>query len=85
MQEYLPVAVIEIFLCQTCPAFSPDGAAMMMDLLEVLKRLKRSLDGYITYRKIAVFVSIIVFFFLYLAPGALRWLSGKDRVSLLTK
>ena len=70
-------------MCQTCPAFSPDGAAMMMDLLEVLKRLKRSLDGYITYRKIAAILFLAIVFFLYLAPGALRWLSGNDRVSLL--
>ena len=56
---------------------------MMMDLLEVLKRSKRSLDGYITYRKIAVILTLLLFFFLYLAPGAFRWLSGKDRVSLL--
>ena len=70
-------------MCQTCPAFSPDGAAMMMDLLEVLKRLKRSLDGYITYRKIAAILFPAIIFFLYLAPGALRWLSGNDRVSLL--
>ena len=55
----------------------------MMDFLEVLKRSKRSLDGYITYRKIAAILTLLLFFFLYLAPGAFRWLSGKDRVSFL--
>ena len=54
---------------------------MMMDLLEVLKRLKRSLDGYITYRKIVAILALLLFFFLYLAPGVLRWISGQDRVS----
>lgn len=58
---------------------------MMMDLLEVLKRLKRSLDGYITYRKIAAILALLLFFFLYLAPGVLRWISGQDRVSTVIK
>jgi len=52
----------------------------MTDLLEVGRRLKRSLDGHITYRKIAAILVLVLFFFLYLAPGALRWLGGGGRV-----
>jgi len=51
----------------------------MNDILEVGRRLKRSLDGYITYRKAGAIVVIVVVFFLYLGPGAVRWLLGRDQ------
>ena len=40
------------------------------------KRLKRSLDGYITYRKAAVICVVVFVFFIYIGPGILRWLLG---------
>ena len=56
----------------------------MNDIVEVGRRLKRSLDGYITYRKAGAIVVVVVVFFLYLGPGAVRWLLGKDQRLQLT-
>ena len=61
--------------------FSINVSDIMNEIVELGRRLKRSLDGYITYRKIAVILALLLFFFLYLAPGVLRWISGQDRVS----
>ena len=68
----------------------------MTDILEVARRLKRSLDGHITYRfdsgrgydgsrkiflrKIGAILLLLLFFFLYLGPGVLRWFTASSRV-----
>jgi len=62
---------------------SLDGL-VMTDLLEVGRRLKRSFDGYITYRKMAGILLLLLFFFLYLGPGIMAWLTGRDRGSHVT-
>jgi len=56
----------------------------MNDILEIGRRLKRSLDGYITYRKAAAIIVVTVVFFLYLGPGAVRWLLGRNSTPSLT-
>ena len=56
----------------------------MNELVEVARRLKRSLDGYITYRKAGAIATIIIVFFLYLGPGVVNWLWGGHRRVTLT-
>merc|ERR1711970_1377972 len=63
--------------------FSLNGL-IMNDIVEVGRRLKRSLDGYITYRKAGAIVVVVVVYFLYLGPGAVRWLLGRDQRLQLT-
>ena len=47
-----------------------------MDPIEKARRWKRSLDGYITFRK-AFFIALIVFgFILYVGPSIFSWLFG---------
>ena len=51
----------------------------MSDIVELGRRVKRSLDGYITYRKAAAILLILLVFFLYLGPGLVNWLLGGGR------
>ena len=51
----------------------------MSDIVELGRRLKRSLDGYITYRKAAAILILVLVFFLYLGPGLVSWLLGSHR------
>ena len=53
-----------------------DPTMSVTDPLEMGKRLKRSLDGYITYRKAVGIAIAVIVFFLYIGPGLLRWLLG---------
>ena len=57
---------------------------MMSDIVELGRKLKRSLDGYITYRKAAAILIVVLVFFLYLGPGVLNWLFGGDQVKYLS-
>jgi len=50
----------------------------MSDPLEMGRRLKRSLDGYITYRKAAGIAVLIFVFFIYIGPGFLKWIWGSS-------
>jgi len=56
----------------------------MTDIVELGRRVKRSLDGYITYRKAAAILIIILVFFLYLGPGLVSWILGGGRTSSLS-
>ena len=69
----------------------------MSEIVELGRRLKRSLDGSITYRKATTILIIVLVFFFYLGPGLVRWIAGggertgqtglelciQDRLSLL--
>jgi len=44
-----------------------------MDPIEVIKRFKRGLDGYLSYRKAFLLIVIVFGFLLYLGPSFLRW------------
>ena len=59
--------------------FSINGLNIMSDIVELGRRVKRSLDGYITYRKAAAILLILLVFFLYLGPGLVNWLLGGGR------
>ena len=48
----------------------------MNEIVEIGRRLKRSLDGSITYRKATTILIIVLVFFFYLGPGLVRWLTG---------
>lgn len=52
---------------------------MSGELVELGRRLKRSLDGYLSYRRAAAIAVITLVFFLYLGPSAVRWLTGRGR------
>ena len=56
--------------------FSINVSDIMNEIVELGRRLKRSLDGYITYRKAAAILIIVLIFFLYLGPGVLNWIFG---------
>ena len=64
--------------------FSINGLNIMTDIVELGRRVKRSLDGYITYRKAAAILIIILVFFLYLGPGLVSWILGGGRTSSLS-
>ena len=49
----------------------------MNEIVEFGRRLKRSLDGSITYRKATTILILVLVFFFYLGPGLLRWLAGR--------
>jgi len=49
----------------------------MSELVEFGRRLKRSLDGNISYRKAAALSLLILVFFFYLGPGYMRWMLGR--------
>ena len=51
----------------------------MNEIVELGRRLKRSLDGSMTYRKASLILIIVLVFFLYLGPGLIRWLTGGER------
>jgi len=64
--------------------FSINDFDIMSELVELGRKLKRSLDGYITYRKAAAILCLVLVFFLYLGPGVINWLLGRDRQPYLT-
>ena len=64
--------------------FSINGLNIMSDIVELGRRVKRSLDGYITYRKAGAILIIILVFFLYLGPGLVNWILGGGRTSSLS-
>ncbi|XP_023319855.1 uncharacterized protein KIAA2013 homolog [Eurytemora carolleeae] len=49
----------------------------MVDLLELGRRGKRSLDGNISYRKAGLLVFILLVFFYYIGSGSIRWFLGR--------
>jgi len=49
----------------------------MNEIVEFGRRLKRSLDGSITYRKATIILILVLVFFFYLGPGLARWLTGR--------
>ena len=53
----------------------------MNEIVEFGRRLKRSLDGSITYRKASLILVTVLVFFFYLAPGLVRWLRGSGERS----
>ena len=57
--------------------FSINGLDIMNEIVEFGRRLKRSLDGSITYRKATAILILVLVFFFYLGPGLLRWLAGR--------
>jgi len=56
----------------------------MSDLVEFGRRLKRSLDGNISYRKAAALTLFILVFLFYVGPGFVRWMLGMGQVAPLT-
>lgn len=51
-----------------------------MDYWDRMRRWKRSLDGFISFRK-AVFIAGVVFvFILYVGPSVFSWLFGDSRI-----
>ena len=54
--------------------FSIHGVTMLGEAVELARRLKRSLDGQLSYRKAGLVTLLVFVTTLYLGPGLLRWL-----------
>ncbi|EAT46446.1 AAEL002386-PA [Aedes aegypti] len=48
------------------------------DVSEFTRRLKRTFDGNISYRKLFALLFVVAVFLLYIGPSFLRWLFGSD-------
>lgn len=46
------------------------------DVSELTRRLKRTFDGNISYRKLFALLFVVAVFLLYIGPSFLRWLFG---------
>ena len=53
--------------------FSIHGVTMLGEAVELARRLKRSLDGQLSYRKAGLVTLLVFVTTLYLGPGLLRW------------